>query len=121
MGGPRLGRRTLLAGAVSLAPTLAFGQQPPRRPAEPAGPPIVFVHGNGDSAAQWINNLWRFESNGFRRNLLFAIDFSYPNARADDSKPQDNRSSTEDAMKLSLAAYVAQVGKRRRRARPRWR
>jgi hypothetical protein len=116
MRGPRLGRRALLAGAVSLAPTLAFGQQPSRRPAEPSGPPIVFVHGNGDSAAQWINNLWRFESNGFRRNLLFAIDFSYPNARADDSKPQDNRSSTEDAMK-ELAAYVAQVKKTTRQAK----
>jgi pimeloyl-ACP methyl ester carboxylesterase len=76
----------------------------------------VFVHGNGDSAPLWINNFWRFESNGFKRSLLFAIDFAYPNARSDDSKAQDNRSSTEDAMK-DLAAYVAQVKKTTRQAK----
>jgi len=27
-------------------------------------PPIVFVHGNGDTAALWTTTLWRFESNG---------------------------------------------------------
>jgi triacylglycerol lipase len=110
------GRRALLAGAASLVPALAFGQQAPRRPADPAVPPIVFVHGNGDSAPLWINNLWRFESNGFRRNQLFPIDFSYPSARTDDSRPQENHSSTEDQMK-ELAAYVAQVKKTTRQAK----
>src|SRR5207342_463399 len=79
-------------------------------------PPVVFVHGNGDSSALWINNIWRFEANGYRRNQLFAIDFSYPNARRDDSKPEPFRSSTEEAMK-ELAAYVAQVLKATRRRR----
>ena len=116
MAGLRLGRRAVLAGAASLAPAIAFGQQPQQRRADPSGPPIVFVHGNGDSAPLWINNIWRFESNGFKRSLLFAIDFAYPNARSDDSKPQDNRSSTEDAMK-DLAAYVAQVKKTTRQAK----
>jgi hypothetical protein len=51
----------------------------------------VFVHGNGDSSALWINNIWRFEANGYKRNQLFAIDFAYPNARRDDSKPQPFR------------------------------
>jgi pimeloyl-ACP methyl ester carboxylesterase len=90
----------------------------PRRPqpAEPGLPPVVFVHGNGDSSALWINTLWRFEANGYRRNQLFAIDFAYPNARRDDSKPEPFRSSTEDAMK-ELAAYVAQVQKATRRRR----
>ncbi|MBV8394039.1 MAG: alpha/beta fold hydrolase [Alphaproteobacteria bacterium] len=115
-------RRALLAGAAAFAaPSLALGQQPApsqpaptspaqrRAPADPAGsPPIVFVHGNGDSAALWINNLWRFEANGYRRNQLFAIDFSYPLARSDDSQPQALRSSTADAMK-ELAAFVTQV------------
>ena len=116
----RLTRRTLLAGAASLAPTLApvlsLAQQPaptiapPRRsPPDPAGPPpIVFVHGNGDTAALWINNLWRFEANGYKRNQLFAIDLAYPLARTDDSKPQPQRSSTADQMKL-LSDYVGQV------------
>ena len=116
MPGHRLGRRAVLAGAGSLAPAFAFGQQPQQRRADPSGPPIVFVHGNGDGAPLWINNIWRFESNGFKRGLLFAIDFAYPNARSDDSKPQDNRSSTEDAMK-DLAAYVAQVKKTTRQAK----
>jgi pimeloyl-ACP methyl ester carboxylesterase len=112
-------RRALLAGAATLWPALALGQTaPPRRPAADAGgpPPVVFVHGNGDSSALWINSLWRFEANGYRRNQLFAIDFAYPNARTDDSKPQEFRSSTGDAMK-DLAAYVAEVRKATRRAK----
>ena len=117
-----LGRRAVLAGGVALLPTLASGQQPapPTPPAngqrrqaapaaDPAGPPpVVFVHGNGDSGALWINNIWRFEANGYRRNQLFAIDFQNPLARSDDSKPAPFRSSTEDQMK-ELAAFVAEV------------
>ena len=110
--GPR--RRALLGGAAALWPALAFGQQAPQTgprrspPAETGLPPVVFVHGNGDSSALWINDLWRFEANGYRRNQLFAIDFAYPSARRDDSKPQPFRSSTEDQMK-ELAAFVTQV------------
>ena len=123
MKGRRLGRRALLGGAAALWPALAplaTRQQPPapRRQAPPAAgpgpPPIVFVHGNGDSGALWINNIWRFEANGYKRNQLFAIDFTYPNARRDDSKPEPFRSSTEDQMK-ELAAFVAQVLKATRR------
>ena len=61
-------------------------------------PPVVFVHGNGDSGALWINNIWRFEANGYKRNQLFAIDFSYPSALSDDAKVQPFRSSTTDAI-----------------------
>ncbi len=113
-------RRMLLGGAAALWPALAFGQASaqtaPRRQQErdPAPPPVVFVHGNGDSSALWINNIWRFEANGYKRNQLFAIDFPYPNARSDDSKPQPFRSSAEDQMK-ELAAYVTQVLKATRR------
>jgi len=77
-------------------------------------PPIVFVHGNGDSGALWINNIWRFEANGYKRNQLFAIDFSNPVALSDDSRIQPFRSSTAEAMK-ELAAFVAQVKKDTRR------
>ena len=53
----------------------------------PAGPesqpPIVFVHGNGDTAALWTTTVWRFESNGYDRKLLHAVDFRYPLARSD--------------------------------------
>ena len=77
-------------------------------------PPVVFVHGNGDSGALWINNIWRFEANGYKRSHLSAIDFSYPSALSDDSRIQPFRSSTSEAMK-ELAAYVAQVRKETRR------
>jgi pimeloyl-ACP methyl ester carboxylesterase len=70
--------------------------------------PIVFVHGNGDTAALWHTTIWRFESNGWDRALLHAIDFPNPNARSDDSKPQPNRSSTSD-QRNELAAKVAGV------------
>ncbi|RZJ23399.1 MAG: twin-arginine translocation pathway signal, partial [Haliea sp.] len=33
-------------------------------------PPIVFVHGNGDTAALWQSVAWRFESNGWPRARL---------------------------------------------------
>ena len=79
----------------------------------------MFVHGNGDSAALWINNIWRFEANGYRRNFLHAIDFRYPSARSDDSKPRPGRSSAEDQMK-ELAAFVAPASARRPAA-ARWR
>jgi pimeloyl-ACP methyl ester carboxylesterase len=112
--GGTIKRRSLLA-AAALWPAAALGQPSPKRqaPAEPA-PPVVFVHGNGDSGALWINNMWRFEANGYKRNQLFAIDFSYPVALSDDSKTQPFRSSTGDAMK-ELSAYVAQVRKETRR------
>jgi triacylglycerol lipase len=112
-------RRGLLAGTAALWPAHALAQQPqpPRRappPAEQGLPPVVFVHGNGDSGALWINNLWRFEANGYKRNQLFAIDFTNPTALRDDAKPEPNRSSTADAMK-ELAAFVAQVRNATRR------
>ena len=70
--------------------------------------PILFIHGNGDSAALWHTIIWRFESNGYDRSLLFAIDFKNPTARSDDTKPQENRSSTADQAK-ELAAKVTEV------------
>ena len=105
-----LRRRSLLGGALALAPFAASAQQPPRPPVAPARTPIVFVHGNGDSSALWINNVWRFEANGWMRNQLFAIDFSYPNARREDARLEPFRSSAEEQQK-ELAAYVAQVRK----------
>jgi pimeloyl-ACP methyl ester carboxylesterase len=48
-------------------------------------PPIVFVHGNGDGAANWLTTLWRFESNGWPRERLHAIDAPNPLSRDDDA------------------------------------
>ncbi|MGE0496607.1 MAG: esterase/lipase family protein, partial [Ramlibacter sp.] len=71
-------------------------------------PPIVFVHGNGDSAALWQTTLWRFESNGWPRERLHAIDMPYPLSRDEDAKPQAGRSSTAEAMAF-LKAEVDKV------------
>jgi triacylglycerol lipase len=65
-------------------------------------PPIVFVHGNGDTAALWQTTLWRFESNGWPRNRLHAIEVPYPLARDEDAKPQAGRTSTAEH-----AAYLS--------------
>ncbi len=64
--------------------------------------PIVFVHGNGDSASIWMTTIWRFESNGWPRERLHAINMPYPNARADDAKEQPGSSS--------IAEYTAYLG-----------
>ncbi|MEJ7688677.1 MAG: alpha/beta fold hydrolase, partial [Variovorax sp.] len=71
-------------------------------------PPIVFMHGNGDSAALWQTTLWRFESNGWPRERLFAVDQPYPLARDDDAVAQPGRSSTADSMDF-LKAEVERV------------
>ena len=95
-------RRLLIASATSavLAACATGSSAPP--------PPIVFVHGNGDSAALWTTTLWRFESNGWPRARLHAVDIPYPLSREDDTKPQEGRSSTADNMAY-LSAEVDQV------------
>jgi len=71
-------------------------------------PPIVFVHGNGDSAATWSATLWRFESNGWPRERLHAVHFPNPLARDDNAQPQIGRSGS-DEQRAYLAADVAKV------------
>jgi pimeloyl-ACP methyl ester carboxylesterase len=98
----RISRRTILkgAGALPLAAGnlgfAAFAQGVPAAPSAAEVPPILFVHGNGDHAALWMTTLWRMESNGVPRDRMFAINFIDPLARTDDSKPEPNKSSTED-------------------------
>ncbi|WP_137156932.1 hypothetical protein [Rhizobium sp. FKL33] len=66
-------------------------------------PPIVFVHGDSDTAGIWMVQMWRFESNGYPRDRLFPVDISHPSARGDDAQPEVNRSSTEDAARAVSA------------------
>ncbi len=73
-------------------------------------PPIVFVHGNGDYDASWQTTIWRFESNGWPRDRLYAINHPYPLARDDDTKAQPGRSSTAE----HLAYLTAEVDKVRK-------
>ncbi|HLX81019.1 MAG TPA: alpha/beta fold hydrolase [Burkholderiales bacterium] len=75
-----------------------------------AKPPLIFVHGNGDTAALWTTMAWRFESNGWPRDRLFALDMPYPLARNDDSQPQEGRTSAAESMQ-QLAAEVVRVRK----------
>ena len=105
-----LNRRTVLLGATASA-VLAACATPGRGPA--AGrlddtPPIVFVHGNGDSAALWMTTVWRFESNGWPADRLHPIDIPYPLARDDDTRAQPGRSSTAENMAY-LSAEVDRV------------
>lgn len=71
-------------------------------------PPIVFVHGNGDSAALWQTTIWRFESNGWPRDRLIALDQPFPLARDDDAVDQPGRSSSAESMAF-LQAQVERV------------
>lgn len=71
-------------------------------------PPIVFVHGNGDTAALWETTIWRFESNGWPRERLFAADLPYPLARSDDTKPQKGRTSATENRE-NLAKEIERV------------
>jgi hypothetical protein len=98
----RISRRTVLkgAGALPLAAGnfgfAAFAQTPPAVPSAAEIPPILFAHGNGEQAPLWMTTLWRMESNGVPPDRMFAINFTDPVARADDTVPEPNKSSTED-------------------------
>jgi triacylglycerol lipase len=86
----------LTLGATALLAACATG------PAPPALPPVVFVHGNGGTAAMWLTTLWRFESNGWPRDRLHAVDVPYPNARDNNLVAQAGRTSAaENAAHLS--------------------
>jgi pimeloyl-ACP methyl ester carboxylesterase len=100
-------RRSLLA-LLGSAPLTGWLGACASGPAGDALPPIVFVHGNGDSSALWTTTLWRWQSNGWPRERLHAVDFPYPNSRDDDTVPQEGRSSAADATRY-LAAEVDKV------------
>lgn len=76
-------RRHFLGAALSVGLAACA-----HRPSMTDYPPIVFVHGNGDTAALWQTTLWRFESNGWPRDRLHAIELPYPLARSVDATPQ---------------------------------
>jgi pimeloyl-ACP methyl ester carboxylesterase len=100
-----LNRRRLLQGTAALAfagvRRAAFAEEHP-------AVPIVFAHGDSELAATWETQIWRFESNGYPRDRLFAISFTDPQARDDDSVAQANRSSTEDQLR-QLTTFIEDV------------
>lgn len=97
-------RRTLFSVVASSILLAACATSPNLDPQ----PPIVFVHGNGDSASIWQSTVWRFESNGWPRERLHAIDLPYPLARDEDGKAQPGRTSTAEHMAY-LKAEVEKV------------
>ena len=112
-----LSRRTLFS--FSILPALsriaqAQAQTQAQLQAQPS--PILFLHGNGDHAALWQTTLWRFESNGFARDRLLAVNFPDPLARDDDSVPQANRSSSAEQTGR-LAEFVGELRRRTGAAR----
>ncbi len=113
----RLSRRALLqgAGALPLAAGSfgfsAFAQTAPAAPSATEIPPIVFAHGNGEQAPLWMTTLWRMESNGVPRDRMLAINFTDPLGRADDTKPEPNKSSTED-QRRELSDAVRELKRR---------
>jgi hypothetical protein len=114
----KLSRRTILkgAGALPLAATSvgfagALAQTAAVVAAVTDVPPVLFAHGNGDHAALWMTTLWRMESNGIARDRMLAINFTDPLARTDDTKPEPNRSSTED-QRRELGDAIQQLKRR---------
>jgi pimeloyl-ACP methyl ester carboxylesterase len=108
----RLSRRhvlqaTLASLVASKLASPARAQGPAAVPAGQTPVPLVFVHGNGDHAALWITNLWRFESNGFPRDRLLAFNFTDPLVRDKDAEAQAGRSSTADQLRELAAAVDA--------------
>ncbi len=98
-----IARRSALIGAATAASV-------PRARAA-AKPPVVFIHGNGDTAALWITTIWRFESNGWPRDRLHAVDFRYPTARRVADVPQPGTSSVAEQV-AQLAEEVAALRRR---------
>ena len=99
---PKLMRRAFLLLPLLLAGCALLQPETGTKPA------IVFVHGGGDTAALWHTTIWRFESNGYDRKLLHAIDFPYPLYRDDDAKAQPLRSSTADQL-AELSQEITKV------------
>jgi triacylglycerol lipase len=94
----------LVLGTTALsvaAPTALVAQTTPP-------PPVVFVHGNGDHAGLWDGTIWRFESVGYPRPRLHAIDLPAPSASASVSTSEPNRSTPAEQM-AALRAFVDSV------------
>jgi triacylglycerol lipase len=99
----RLAMMTVVAAALMLLSAAAGAADKPL--------PIIFVHGNGDTAGLWITTLWRFESNGYPGELLDAVDLRYPLASKLYDQPEPAHSTAAEEM-AQLAAEVTAVQRR---------
>ncbi len=80
-------------------------------PAMQDNPPLVFVHGDSDTSALWITQIWRFESNDYPSDRIFALDIPHPGAPEDNAVPEKNRSTTKEAA-IALSRLVDTVLKK---------
>ena len=101
-------RELLIAAAAAAAGTSPLAGCATASPSLETRPPIVFVHGNGDTAALWTTTIWRFESNGWPRERMSTVDLVYPTARNEDDKEQPGRSSLAQFTAL-VAAEVERM------------
>ncbi len=118
-------RRAVLAAAALLAVSLsAIAAGPGRAAADDDKTPIVFVHGNGDTPAAWMVTMWRWETNGWPRDRLFAANLPYPSAPFMEDLPQAGTSTAaeqeralsdfvDDVLKQTGAKKIALVGNSR--------
>jgi pimeloyl-ACP methyl ester carboxylesterase len=102
-----MNRRTLLLAAATPLASAALLRPALAQPAPAAPPPILFIHGNGDHSALWTTTLWRFESNGFNRDSMAALDLENPLARDDDAVAQPLRSSSAEFLQATARAITA--------------
>jgi triacylglycerol lipase len=94
-------RRTILAG-LAFGSALLIPGCANLLTAETSHPPILFVHGAFGNQSLWMTTQWRFESEGWPRDRLFAMDVTNPRPRNDDAKPQPGRTgSAEHAAQLA--------------------
>src|SRR3546814_8607315 len=71
-----LGSASVGLGALALGP-LAGCASGPASPADLAAvPPVVFVHGNGDTAALWHTTFWRSEEHTSEIQSLMRISYA---------------------------------------------
>jgi pimeloyl-ACP methyl ester carboxylesterase len=108
MRAPVIGRRRWLGTALLAVSALLPGTS---RAADKTPLPILFVPGNGDTAAVWMTTIWRFESNGYPADRLQAVEFRYPLATARYDTPERFHSTVGEATG-ELAAAVAAAEKR---------
>jgi pimeloyl-ACP methyl ester carboxylesterase len=71
-----LARAVALSVAAAVVTTLVAAPASASKPAPaPDQLPVVFVHGNSGSAAQFASQFQRFTGNGYRQDLLFAYEY----------------------------------------------
>jgi pimeloyl-ACP methyl ester carboxylesterase len=105
MNAMRIGWPAVLLACITMA---ACSSLESGSPSVTKQDPIIFVHGNSDNSSLFITTAWRFESNGWPADRLFAFDLPSPVSRDLDDVAQPGRSSAQDYTDF-LSARIAEV------------